>query len=247
MVSTDPDVSLAQMDIQSSPLSKLVLACVCLCISGCTIPEFEHPIESFDKATVPAEWFGLYSGVDCDHLEVCNLHIQSADKDAPKGVFQFVLEEKPLNHAEMKVTKGYCIATPFGRSHVLQIPIFEPDSKQQKIFFPSEVVWGKTKIDGYLFILAQVESDEIKLAMIDPAFLARAIENGEIQGSVKRSAVSNTAERESDGATTVVKTEPRVESLTVASGSKELRSFVEQNIDRGLFEKLSKPSLRRKK
>jgi hypothetical protein len=83
--------------------------------------------------------------------------------------------------------------------------------------------------------------------MIDPAFLARAIENGEIQGSVKRSAVSHTAERESDGATTEVKTEPRVESLTVASGSKELRSFVEQNIDRGLFEKLSKPSLRRKK
>lgn len=247
MVSTDPDVSLDQMDIQSSPLRKLVLACVCLCFSGCTIPEFEHPMESFDQATVPTEWFGLYSGVDCDHLKVCNLHIQSADKHAPKGIFQFVLEEKPLNHAEMKVTKGYCIATPSGRSHVLQIPIFDPDSKQPENLFPSEVIWGKTKIHGYLFILAQVESDEIKLAMVDGAFLARAIEKGELQGSVKRLAVSNTAERKSLGATTEVTTEQQVESIRVTAESQLLRSFVEQNIDRGLFSKPDKPSFRRNK
>lgn len=247
MVSTDPDVSLPQMDIQSSPMRKLVLACVCLCFSGCTIPTFEQPIESFDHATVPAEWFGHYNGVDCGHLEVCNLHIQSADKDAPKGIFQFVLEEKPLNHAEMKVTKGYCIATPFGRSHVLQIPIFDPGSKQSENLFPSEVIWGKTKIHGYLFILAQVESDEIKLAMVDDAFLVRAIEKGELQGSVKRSAVSNTAERKSEGPTTEVTTEQRVESIRVTAESQLLRSFVEQNIDRGLFSKPDKPGFRRKK
>lgn len=247
MVSTDPEVSLPQMDIQSSPMRKLVLACVCLCFSGCTIPTFEQPIESFDHATVPAEWFGLYNGVDCGHLEVCDLHIKAADKDAPKGIFHFILEEKPLNHAEIKVIKGYCIATRFGPSHVLQIPIFDPDSKQQKNLFPSEVIWGKTKIHGYLFILAQVESDEIKLAMVDDAFLARAIEKGELQGSVKRSAVSNTAERKSKGPPTEVTTEQQVESIRVTAESRLLRSFVEQNIDRGLFSIPDKPSFRRKK
>jgi hypothetical protein len=77
----------------------------------------------------------------------------------------------------------------------------------------------------------------------------RAIDQGKVQGLVKRSAsvVPNRVEKKTTDSQPEITPEPKAESITVTAESDALRTFIRENLDQGLFSAKNNPRYKRAK
>lgn len=237
------------MHHKSNTAIALILAILSILSSGCTVATFEHPIESPDEANVPTELFGLYHGVNAKDYALCTLLVEPAGEGTPRGVFRYTMEEQPLNVPEKRTTRGFCMATRFDGSYVIQVPIFDPEGNPADEPKIERDMWGNPKILQYIFLRVRLDADEIELALLDSTFAERAIDQGKVKGLVKRS-VSVVPKRVAPKTTDSqpeITPEPKVESITVTAESDALRTFIRENLDQGLFSEKDNPRYKRAK
>ena len=237
----------SQMYTKLNTARAWVVAILGMLFSGCTVPQFEHTIETLEEATVPTELFGLYDAVNRPQLAVCTLLIEPADPGAPRGVVRVTMEDQTVEDTSKRTSRGYCIATRFDRSYVVQIPIFTPDDKSGAGPKLEREAWGDAKIAGYVFLCARLDSEELELAFIDSTFVERAIDQGKLRGSVKRTAAPDRAVQKKTDAVGKVTPEAKAESITVTADSESLRLFFQEHLNRGLFSETDNPRFKRKK
>jgi hypothetical protein len=216
---------------------RVVLAATCLLWTGCTIPLFEHPLESPDAATIPIQLFGVFKQVVGPEDGAHHVHVGPAGAEAPAGVFRFVSVSQPLDgETPLDTIRGYAIATRMDDHYVLQIPIFPgtDDSDSPQI---DREKWDESAILGYLFARLRVEGDRIEMSAIDEHFVESAIEHGKLCGSVERREKTTSFRRHNDDGETVITTicESKTEAIQVTAGPCLLRAFVRSNIGSGLF------------
>jgi hypothetical protein len=237
------------MHHKSNTARALVFAILSILFSGCTLTTFEHPIESLDEANVPTELFGLYHGVSAKAYAVCTLLVEPAGEGTPRGLFRYTMEEQPLNVPEKQTRRGFCMATRFESSYVIQVPIFNPEGNAADKPTIEREMWGNPKILQYIFLRVRLEADEMELALLDSTFVERAIDQGKVQGLVKRSAsvVPNRVEKKTTDSQPEITPEPKVESITVTAESDALRTFIRENLDQGLFSAKDNPRYTRAK
>ena len=218
-------------------IGRTVLAAICLFSTGCTIPLFEHPLESPSGATVPPGLFGAYKQVGGPENVAHYVHVGPAGAEAPAGVFRFVSVSQPLDEATpLKATRGYGIATAVGDFHVLQLPIYSGTGNSDVSQLERET-WNDSAIIGYVFARAHIEAGRIEMSWIDGHFVEAAIENGNLCGTVDRTVKTHTValpNEDGNGANTTIH-EDETESITVTAEPCSLRSFVHANIESGLF------------
>ena len=237
------------MYTKSNIARALALSILSILFSGCTLTTFEHPIESPEEASVPTELFGLYHGVNAKDYAVCTLLVEPAGEGTPRGVFRYTMEEQPLNNPEKRTSRGFCMATRFDGSYVIQVPLFDPEGNPADEPKIERDMWGNPKIFRYIFLRVRLDGDEIELALLDSTFVERAIDQGKVQGLVKRSGfvVPNRAAQKTTDSQPQITPEPKVESITVTAESDALRTFIRENIDHGLFSEKDNPRYKRAK
>jgi hypothetical protein len=108
-------------------------------------------------------------------------------------------------------------------------------------------MWGNPKIFRYIFLRVRLDGDEMELALLDSTFVERAIDQGKVQGVVKRSVVPNRAAPKTTDSQSEITPEPKVESITVTAESDGLRTFIRENLDQGLFSEKDNPRYKRAK
>jgi hypothetical protein len=237
------------MHSSSNTSGALAFSILSILFSGCTLTTFEHPIESPEEGSVPTELFGLYHGVNAKDYAVCTLLVEPAGEGTPRGVFRYTMEEQPLNNPEKRTSRGFCMATRFGSSYVIQVPIFDPEGNPADEPKIERDMWGNPKIFRYIFLRVRLDGDEMELALLDSTFVERAIDQGKVQGLVKRSGfvVPNRAAQRTTDSQPEITPEPKVESITVTAESDALRTFIRENLDQGLFSEKDNPRYKRAK
>jgi len=217
-------------------ISRTVLLAICLLSTGCTIPLFKHPLESPDVATVPTQLFGVYKQVGGPDNLAHHVHVGPAGADAPAGVFRFVSISQPRDTVTpLKATQGYGIATRMGDVLVLQIPVYSSTDQSNGAQLDCEK-WDESAILGYIFMRVRIEANRIEMSQVDDHFVASAIENGKLCGSVERREKTYTVQMKDDGErgnTTIH--ESKTEAVTVTETPGLLRPFIQANMESGLF------------
>lgn len=203
---------------------------------GCTIPLFEHPLESPSSATVPTELFGVYKQVRGADTALQYLHIGPAGDDAPAGVFRLVTISQPRDPTgALTARRAYAIATRIGDYFVVQIPV---DSLANLNGDPGldHDKWDESAIMGYVFIRVRIKANRIEMSPIDDVFVATAIENGSLIGSVQTREELHTVQSSHDGERrNETIHEVKTEAIRVKAVPDLLRAFIAENIDSGLF------------
>ncbi len=215
--------------------------------SGCTLPTFEHPIESPDEAKVPTELFGLYHGLNAKDLAVCTLLVEQAGEGTPRGVFRYTMEEQSLNDPEKRTSRGFCMATRFDGWYVIQVPIFDPEGNPADEPKIERDMWGNPKLLRYIFLRVRIDADELELALLDSTFVERAIDQGKVKGLVKRPVVPKRVAPKTTDSQLEITPEPKAKSITVTAESDALRTFIRENLDQGLFSEKDNPRYKRAK
>lgn len=222
-------------------IGRIALAAICLLSTGCTIPLFEHPLESPHAATIPPRLCGTYKQVGGPDNVAHHVHVGPAGAEAPAGVFRFVSVSQPLDKATpLKATRGYGIATRMGDFYVLQIPVYSAaghgDGLPLDRAFDRET-WDDSAILGYLFARVRVAADCIEMSYVNGHFVESAIEDGELCGNVERTVKTHTVAlpNEDGEVTNTTVREDETEAITVTAEPCSLRSFVHANIESGLF------------
>jgi hypothetical protein len=75
----------------------------------------------------------------------------------------------------------------------------------------------------------------------------RAIDQGKLRGSVKRTAAPERAVQKKTDAVGKVTAEAKAESISVTADSESLRLFFQEHLNRGLFSETDNPRFKRKK
>lgn len=211
-------------------ISRIVLLAICLLSTGCTIPLFEHPLESPDVATVPTQLFGVYKQVGGPDNVAHHVHVGPAGADVPAGVFRFISISQPRDTVTpLRATRGYGIATRMGDFFVLQMPVYSGMELDRE-------KWDESAILGYVFARVRIETNCIEMSQVDDHFVASAIEKGKLCGSVERREKTHTVPMKDDGErgnTTIH--ESKTEAITVTANPASLRSFIQANMESGLF------------
>jgi hypothetical protein len=217
-------------------ISRMVLLPLLLIFAGCSIPLFEHPLESPSTATVPAQLFGVYKQVRGPDTVVQYVHIGPAGDDVPAGVFRFVIISQPSDATtSLTTSRGYAIATRLGDYFVVQIPASSATSLSDGAGFDRDK-WDESAILGYVLIRVKIKANRIEMSPIDYAFVATAIENGSLSGSVKIKVETHTVQVNIDGERrNETIHESKTESIRVTAAPDLLHAFIAENIDSALF------------
>lgn len=218
-------------------IGHIVLAAICPLATGCTVPLFEHPLESPDAATIPPRLFGVYKQVDGPDNVAGYLHIGPAGAETPPGVFRFLSISQPLDETTpLKASRGFGIATRVGEYHVLQIPVHSGANCDDVPSLDYDA-WDHSAVAGFIFARLDITDEHIKLSYIDSGFVESAIEDGRLHGTVERSEKIHTLSiAGADGErvnTTMV--ERKTEAILVTADSCTLRPFLLESIDSGMF------------
>ncbi len=215
----------------------LLAATTCLVVGGCTIPLFEHPLETPDAATIPQELFGVYKQTAGPDNVSHHVHVGPAEGDAPAGVFRFRSISQAMDRSTPpKATRGFAIATRVGEFHIMQIPVFSPNKRDSEPQIDRDS-WNESEIAGYIMMRLRVHRDGIEMSCVDSLFVESAIGDGNVAGTVERTETKHvTTVPNEDGelvATTI--SETKTDSIMVTANPHSLLSFVRKNVDAGLF------------
>lgn len=220
-------------------IGRIALAAICLLSTGCTIPLFEHPLESPHAATIPPQLYGSYKQVGGPDNVAHHVHVGPAGAEAPAGVFRFVSVSQPLDKTTpLKATRGYGIATRMGDFYVLQIPVYSGTGHGDCLPLDRALdneTWDESAILGYFFARVRIAADRIEMSYVNGHFVESAIEDAELCGSVERTEKTHTVPmKDGEGANTTIH-ESNTEAIIVTADQCWLRAFVRANTESGLF------------
>ena len=215
----------------------LLAATTCLIFGGCTIPLFEHPLESPDAATVPHELFGVYKQIDGPDNVSHYVHVGPAGGETPAGMFRFLSISQPLDGlTPLKATQGFALATRVGEFHIMQIPVFSPIKRDSGPQIDRDS-WDGSAVAGYIMMRLRVHANGIEMSYIDSLFMESAVENGSVRGTVERTETTHVITVPNDDGELVetVIPESKTDAITITADPHSLLSFVRKNIEEGLF------------
>lgn len=187
--------------------------------TGCVSSHFQNPPFDLSKATFPDNLEGVYRS------ENLFVHIGKAGSIQPKGAVR-VLQIDPVSADQGLHSTGLlAFTTKIDSDYLAVVPLPKNATKDSSKEFST--LWTESfkeeNVGIYWIFRVSLKKSKLTIMLPDGAYLARAIETGELAGEVSRSSNPD------------LDIPPTITDVSVTSSQADLEKFVKAHFDKGLF------------
>jgi hypothetical protein len=207
---------------------------LCLFLSGAFgCANFQHPLVEPAKAKQEPSLYGAYrfdklGEEDWEEAKAIHFaHIGKAPKGFPDGFVQLVVISHPeKSHNVMGEARLIGFVEPLGEHYILHIPLHADEKEIERTNSNWSIPWDEAKVTGYAMARITKSKDGLVFAGFDPKFLEDRIKEGKLKGEI----------REEHAKALHGLLDLKLTSPTVTAEAKELRAFIEANLESKLFQ-----------